>query len=163
MPFSLPQSTCLPLEPTISGFPLRASNNLPGWRSSIAAIAADYAFGYEQLGGFQKAFEDCGGKIVQKIWAPLGTRVPDGICLDADGQVWVANALANEVFRVREGGDITEVVETSQPCFACMLGGDDGRTLFAITAESSVEEIASKQRTGKIETYRAPSPRAGRP
>ena len=40
----------------------------------IAAIGADYAFGYEVIGGFQKAFEDCGGKIVQKIWAPLGTK-----------------------------------------------------------------------------------------
>src|SRR5579883_219877 len=40
----------------------------------IAAIAADYAFGYEQLGGFQQSFEDCGGKIVQKIWVPIGTK-----------------------------------------------------------------------------------------
>ena len=40
----------------------------------IAAIAADYAFGYEQTGGFQKSFEDCGGKIVQKIWVPIGTK-----------------------------------------------------------------------------------------
>ncbi len=40
----------------------------------IAAIAADYAFGYEVVGGFQKSFEDCGGKIVQKIWPPLGTK-----------------------------------------------------------------------------------------
>lgn len=40
----------------------------------IVAIAADYAFGYEQVGGFQKAFEDCGGKIVQKIWPPLTTK-----------------------------------------------------------------------------------------
>jgi len=39
----------------------------------IVAIAADYAFGYESTGGFQKAFEDCGGKIIQKIWPPLGT------------------------------------------------------------------------------------------
>jgi branched-chain amino acid transport system substrate-binding protein len=39
----------------------------------IAAIAADYAFGYETVGGFQKAFEGCGGKIIQKIWPPLGT------------------------------------------------------------------------------------------
>jgi branched-chain amino acid transport system substrate-binding protein len=39
----------------------------------IAAIAADYAFGYESVGGFQKTFEDCGGKIIQKIWPPLGT------------------------------------------------------------------------------------------
>ena len=40
----------------------------------IAAIAADYAFGHETLGGFQKTFEDCGGKIVQKIWPPIGTK-----------------------------------------------------------------------------------------
>jgi len=40
----------------------------------IITIAADYAFGYETVGGFQKAFEDCGGKIVQKIWPPLGTK-----------------------------------------------------------------------------------------
>jgi len=40
----------------------------------IAAVAADYAFGYEQVGGFQKTFEDCGGKIIQKIWPPLGTK-----------------------------------------------------------------------------------------
>ncbi|HEY9455741.1 MAG TPA: ABC transporter substrate-binding protein [Bradyrhizobium sp.] len=40
----------------------------------VVTIAADYAFGYEQAGGFQKAFEDCGGKVVQKIWPPLGTK-----------------------------------------------------------------------------------------
>ena len=40
----------------------------------IAAVAADYAFGYEVVGGFQKAFEDCGGQIVQKIWPPLNTK-----------------------------------------------------------------------------------------
>jgi len=37
------------------------------------AIAADYAFGYETVGGFQRTFEECGGKIIQKIWPPLGT------------------------------------------------------------------------------------------
>jgi branched-chain amino acid transport system substrate-binding protein len=37
-------------------------------------VGADYAFGYEVIGGFQKSFEDCGGKIIQKIWAPLGTK-----------------------------------------------------------------------------------------
>jgi branched-chain amino acid transport system substrate-binding protein len=39
----------------------------------VVAVAADYAFGHEVVGGFQKAFEGCGGKIVQKIWPPLGT------------------------------------------------------------------------------------------
>ena len=40
----------------------------------IVTIAADYAFGYEVVGGFQKAFEDCGGKIIQKIWPRLGEK-----------------------------------------------------------------------------------------
>ena len=40
----------------------------------IVTVAADYAFGYESVGGFQKVFEDCGGKIIQKIWPPLGTK-----------------------------------------------------------------------------------------
>ncbi len=54
----------------------------------IVTIAADYAFGHESAGGFQKAFEDCGGQVVQKIWPPLGTKdfgpfIP-GIKADAD-------------------------------------------------------------------------------
>jgi branched-chain amino acid transport system substrate-binding protein len=40
----------------------------------IVTVAADYAFGYEAVGGFQKVFEDCGGKVIQKIWPPLGTK-----------------------------------------------------------------------------------------
>jgi branched-chain amino acid transport system substrate-binding protein len=40
----------------------------------IVTIGADYAFGYEVVGGFQKAFEDCGGKVIQKIWPPIGTK-----------------------------------------------------------------------------------------
>lgn len=40
----------------------------------IAAIGADYAFGYEVIGEFQKAFENCGGQIIQKLWPPLGTK-----------------------------------------------------------------------------------------
>jgi branched-chain amino acid transport system substrate-binding protein len=40
----------------------------------IVTVAADYAFGYEVVGGFQKAFEDCGGKIIQKIWPRLGEK-----------------------------------------------------------------------------------------
>jgi branched-chain amino acid transport system substrate-binding protein len=40
----------------------------------IVAIGADYAFGYEVVGGFQRAFEACGGQIIQKIWPPLGTK-----------------------------------------------------------------------------------------
>src|SRR5437868_10170934 len=59
--------------------PSQPSHPLGQWaceqgHKRIAAIAADYAFGHETLGGFQKAFEDCGGRIVQKIWPPIGTK-----------------------------------------------------------------------------------------
>jgi branched-chain amino acid transport system substrate-binding protein len=40
----------------------------------VVTIGADYAFGYEVVGGFQKTFEDCGGRVIQKIWPPLGTK-----------------------------------------------------------------------------------------
>jgi branched-chain amino acid transport system substrate-binding protein len=40
----------------------------------VVTIAADYAFGYEVVGGFQKAFEDCGGKVIQKLWPRLGEK-----------------------------------------------------------------------------------------
>lgn len=40
----------------------------------IATIADDFAFGHEVVAGFQKAFEDAGGQIVQKLWPPLGTK-----------------------------------------------------------------------------------------
>ena len=39
----------------------------------VVTIAMDYAFGWEQVGGFQKTFEESGGQIVQKLWPPLGT------------------------------------------------------------------------------------------
>jgi branched-chain amino acid transport system substrate-binding protein len=40
---------------------------------SAATIADDFAFGYEQVGGFQRVLEDGGGRVVQKLWSPLNT------------------------------------------------------------------------------------------
>ena len=59
--------------------PSQPSHPLGQWAcdqgyKKIVTIAADYAFGYETLGGFQKVFEDCGGKVIQKIWPPIGTK-----------------------------------------------------------------------------------------
>jgi branched-chain amino acid transport system substrate-binding protein len=38
-----------------------------------ATISEDFAFGYEQMAGFQRVFEDGGGKVVKKLWPPLVT------------------------------------------------------------------------------------------
>jgi sugar lactone lactonase YvrE len=102
----------------------------------------------------------------RRVWADLGFRVPDGICLDADGNIWVANPLAPECFLVAEdpdGGDIIDVVETDLPCFACMLGGDDRRTLFMMTATTSDATSAAAARTGRIVTATVEVPGAGWP
>jgi sugar lactone lactonase YvrE len=99
----------------------------------------------------------------RRVWAPVGMRAPDGICLDADGHVWIANAIAPECVLVAPGGGIVATVATDQPCFACMLGGDDGRTLFMMTAPSSVADVVSTARQGHIMTARVHTPGAGRP
>ena len=99
----------------------------------------------------------------RRVWAAVGMRAPDGICLDENGNIWVANALAAECVLVAEGGEILQTVETSQPCFACMLGGEDGRTLHMVTARSSDKRVVSAQATGKIEVVRVDAARAGFP
>jgi len=42
-----------------------------GYRK-VAVVASDYAFGWEVVGGFQRTFEENGGQVIQKLWAPLG-------------------------------------------------------------------------------------------
>ena len=72
----------------------------------------------------------------RRIWAEVPGRMPDGCCLDTSGGIWFADAIRPEVVRVVEGGEITDAVEVPQRAFACMLGGDQGTTLFVITAPS---------------------------
>ncbi len=89
----------------------------------------------------------------RRVWASLAEPfvVPDGTSADADGGVWVANALGNEAVRVEEGGAITRRVITSQSTFACAIGGPDGRHLLCCTAGSSLAHEAAAAPTGKLE------------
>ena len=77
-----------------------------------------------------------GGLSNQRVWADLKPHqiAPDGICLDASGAMWSPTPQAILMFRVAEGGELLDTVGFSQPCVACMLGGPDGRELFAMTA-----------------------------
>ena len=90
---------------------------------------------------------------------------PDGGCLDAEGAVWMADALGGRLVRVREGGAITESISVGDEdgVFACMLGGPEGRTLYACVAPDYDAERRSAAREARILAVEVDVPRAGRP
>jgi sugar lactone lactonase YvrE len=104
-----------------------------------------------------------GGLSGRRAWASTLPRVPDGIALDSAGAIWIANPLAAECARIAEGGAVLDTIATSQNCFACMLGGDDGKTLFMMTAPTSIPEIAAAAPKGRIETATVEAGHAGLP
>ena len=97
------------------------------------------------------------------VWAQLDFVATDGMCLDADGQIWVANALTNECLRVKEGGEITARVTTTQNAYACMLGGGDRCTLYVMTAPTSDRFKVAEVARGAIEAVEVGTGGAGRP
>jgi len=99
----------------------------------------------------------------RRSFADLELVAADGICLDAEGQVWVANALAPEAVRIAEGGAVTARVSTSQTCFACMLGGEGRLSLYLMTAPTSTARRAASALDGRIEVAEVPVGGAGRP
>ena len=119
----------------------------------------------ETLGACLTAFDidDEGFLSGRRVWADLRPRVPDGICLDANGAVWVANPIAPECVLIAEGGKVLEVIETGDPCYACMLGGDDGLTLFMLTAPTSLAHEAAASPKGKLLIATVDTPHAGLP
>jgi sugar lactone lactonase YvrE len=119
----------------------------------------------ETLGGRLTAFDiaDDGTLTNRREWAPTWPRVPDGICLDASGAVWIANPLAPECALIAPGGEVLAVIETGLPCYACMLGGPEGKHLFMLVAPSSDAHEAAKAPLGKVLVAEVDVGRAGLP
>jgi sugar lactone lactonase YvrE len=120
----------------------------------------------ETLGGRLTAFDITTDGLLanRREWAPTWPRVPDGICLDASGAVWIANPLAPECALIAPGGEVLEVIETQGlNCYACMLGGPDGKHLFMLVAETSDAEEAAKSPRGKVLVAEVDVGRAGWP
>lgn len=119
----------------------------------------------ESYGGCLTAFdiEADGGLKNRRVWAKIPGAVPDGCCIDAESAIWVASPMTREVVRIREGGEVTDRVPTDQMAIACMLGGDDRKTLFVLTAESVEAEECQKLRSARIELMDVPVPGAGLP
>ncbi|HJO92696.1 MAG TPA: SMP-30/gluconolactonase/LRE family protein [Victivallales bacterium] len=89
----------------------------------------------------------------KEIFAELDDKYhPDGICLDSEGAVWVATN--HDCIRVEKGGNITHCIETVGACpLACMLGGEDRKTLFICTIDqlSLDVDLLNELKTGRIE------------
>ena len=99
----------------------------------------------------------------RRIFAETKNLYPDGICLDQEGAIWVADPRNKEVVRFRCGGEVTDrIVLGDRGAYACMLGGKNRRTLFVCTNTDSGPEIAFR-RTGKIEVTTVEVPGAGLP
>jgi len=107
--------------------------------------------------------ESDGSLANRRIWAKLEGVFPDGICLDAEGAIWVAAPHPGEVIRVLKGGEITHRVNVSTRPYACMLGGDERCTLFVCTADSAIPDEVRAAPGGKIETIDVEVPGAGLP
>jgi sugar lactone lactonase YvrE len=100
----------------------------------------------------------------RRLWAKLNGAVPDGICLDAEGALWVASPRSAEVLRVLEGGEVTHRVGMGDQPVACMLGGLDRRTLFILASRVVFDpEKACALQCGRIETLHVDVPGAGLP
>jgi sugar lactone lactonase YvrE len=93
----------------------------------------------------------------RRVFAELPDRAPDGICLDEAGAVWVADAVGKACVRVQDGGAVTDIVGTGRGCYACALGGPDGRTLFLCVADG-YDPSSIALRTGSIEMVRVAIP-----
>jgi sugar lactone lactonase YvrE len=118
----------------------------------------------EQLLAFATA-ED-GALSGRRVWAEL-EYAPDGICADADGAIWVASVPGKRCTRIGEGGAVLNTICIDRGCFACMLGGEDGRTLYIGAAKWRGMEAAMSEGPGGTGQLLAasgqPAPHAGRP
>jgi sugar lactone lactonase YvrE len=120
----------------------------------------------ETLGARLTAFEirPDGALTNRRVFAAIDGLIPDGICLDAEGAVWVAWPGSNKIVRVREGGEIADTIALPERhAYACMLGGADRRDLYICTALDHMPGVIKEQRAGKIEVVRVEVSGAGLP
>jgi sugar lactone lactonase YvrE len=118
----------------------------------------------ESYGGVLTAYDIAsdGDLSNRRVWAELDGAAPDGICIDAEGAVWFAEVPGQRCVRVREGGEVLQTITSELGCFACMLGGLNGATLFA-TAAAWPDAMTPGSRTGQILATEVSVPRAGWP
>jgi sugar lactone lactonase YvrE len=95
----------------------------------------------------------------RRSWAEVPGMAPDGCTIDAANGIWFSDPLGAGVVRVIEGGEVTTVLPTPERSYACMLGGDDGHTLFALTCAHLHPEAAVGAASGALYARHVDVPR----
>ena len=103
-----------------------------------------------------------GSLFGRRTWAEVDDH-PDGICLDSDGAVWYGDVGNQRCVRVREGGEVLQVIDLDRGCFACVLGGPDRRTLFMTVNEWGGAEGMGEARQGQVLAVKVDVPGTGWP
>jgi sugar lactone lactonase YvrE len=119
----------------------------------------------ETMAGRLTAFTiaDDGSLLDGRVYAQVDGLMPDGICLDAEGAVWVAHPSVG-VVRVRAGGEVERTIAVEgRRSYACVLGGEDRRDLYVCTGTTHDREEAQRTRSAKLERVRVDVPGAGIP
>lgn len=121
----------------------------------------------ETFGHCLTAF-DCaqdGSLSNRRKFADLGEYTPDGICLDVGGGIWVASFMTGDFIRVIDGGDITDQfnVGPGKAAVACQMGGTNNKTLYCLTFEGEIADIAKGERRARIESVEVAIAGAGSP
>lgn len=95
----------------------------------------------------------------RRDWAVVTGHTPDGICLDSTGAAWLGSPLSGEFLRVRQGGEVLERVRAGEGrwAVACAIGGTDQRTLYLLTATTTLEGMPQGQSTATVEAMEAAS------
>lgn len=88
----------------------------------------------------------------RRVWAETPEMAPDGCTMDAEGAIWFADAAGSCVVRILEGGLVTHRITTPMSVYACMLGGQDGTTLFIVCSPGSRDTGLSSNASGMILT-----------
>ncbi|TDI58207.1 MAG: hypothetical protein E2O92_10340 [Alphaproteobacteria bacterium] len=120
----------------------------------------------ETFAGVLTAYDiaDDGDLVNKRVWAQMPDKVlPDGMCMDAEGAIWVASPFTNECYRMAEGGDVLSVISTDRMILACALGGEDRKILYLCTSEAVAEDKCLALKSARIEATSVDIPGAGWP
>lgn len=96
----------------------------------------------------------------RRVFADLGSREPDGLCVDAEDAVWVCCFNTGEVLRITQDGRTTDCIKVANHAVSCQLGGEKGSTLYCCAHTGTVQDMEACRRLAAVFTFEVDCPAA---